>query len=179
MRSPIVKKLVLIIIVLAAAATWGFAIFELSDMNSASSNDKSSSLVEKSITSLFDLTNEYEITNAHISEEDLTIAVALVNAPLRKLAHATVYGVLAILLLVISRILFGSRKYLFSCLGCFVLCVLFAFADEYHQLFVAGRTGQFLDVVIDSIGAALGILFFSTYFIVWRKGQKSALKNPD
>ena len=40
----------------------------------------------------------------------------------------------------------------------FIWSVLYACSDEFHQLFVPGRSGQFIDVCIDSSGALFGIL---------------------
>ena len=37
------------------------------------------------------------------------------------------------------------------------ICVLYAVSDEFHQYFIANRAGRFGDVLIDSIGAMLGI----------------------
>lgn len=178
MRLSTFKKLALIAIILAAIATWCFAIFQLSDMDSTDSNDTSTTIVEQSILKVFDITNEYEITNAHLNKENIAFAVALVNAPLRKLAHATVYCILAILLLAISRIIFSHRKYLLSCFVVLGLCLAFALTDEYHQLFVDGRTGQMLDVIIDFIGASIGTIIFSSYYLIWQKGRRSGLRQP-
>jgi VanZ family protein len=44
-----------------------------------------------------------------------------------------------------------------SVLAALVGVVLYAFSDEYHQSFVAGRTATFVDVGIDTIGGALGL----------------------
>ena len=41
---------------------------------------------------------------------------------------------------------------------------LYACSDEIHQLFVPGRSGNILDVLIDTVGASVGVLVFS--FIV-------------
>ncbi len=41
-----------------------------------------------------------------------------------------------------------------------LISVVYAGLDELHQAFVDSRTGSVLDVGIDSIGAALGLLFF-------------------
>ena len=41
-----------------------------------------------------------------------------------------------------------------------LFCVLYAASDEFHQLFVPGRSGQFSDVLIDSAGSVTGILLF-------------------
>ena len=38
------------------------------------------------------------------------------------------------------------------------ISVLYAISDEYHQTFVAGRHGSWVDVAIDSMGAALVVL---------------------
>lgn len=40
-----------------------------------------------------------------------------------------------------------------------MICLVAAYAatDEYHQLFVPGRSGQVRDVVIDTVGGTLGL----------------------
>jgi VanZ family protein len=38
-----------------------------------------------------------------------------------------------------------------------VFCILYAISDEVHQLFVLGRGAQVVDVLIDSLGAFVGI----------------------
>ena len=37
------------------------------------------------------------------------------------------------------------------------LVVLYAASDEIHQRFVPGRTGQFSDVLVDTVGGAIGL----------------------
>lgn len=77
---------------------------------------------------------------------------------LRKIAHVLEYAVLAALL---ARA-WPKRKYLFW--EVFVAAALYAASDEIHQLFVTGRAGSFRDVLIDSIGAFLGLrvyIFFT------------------
>ena len=72
---------------------------------------------------------------------------------LRKLAHATEYGILGALLL--------------RALGRPGLAALLAFAyaasDELHQHFVRGRHASPVDVAIDAFGVALGILLVAAY----------------
>lgn len=43
-------------------------------------------------------------------------------------------------------------------LGPWLIAVCYAATDETHQLFVPGRSGQVRDVLIDSVGAAIGVL---------------------
>lgn len=43
------------------------------------------------------------------------------------------------------------------------IAVIFAISDEVHQLFVPGRGGQIKDVIIDSAGALVGIIYKGLY----------------
>lgn len=103
------KKSVLLLIILAIII-WCTTIFRLSDMNPNSSNGASTGIVEKAISKVLDATNEAGITDSHPDNEKLTKAAELINAPLRKVVHATVYFVLALLLLTIGRVIFGDKK---------------------------------------------------------------------
>ena len=68
--------------------------------------------------------------------------------PLRKAAHLFEYGVLALLL----------RRAGLSRAASFVLSVLYAVTDEWHQSFVPGRHGAVSDVLVDAAGALTGLL---------------------
>jgi VanZ family protein len=88
----------------------------------------------------------------------LKVTEGLSDLILRKLAHMTEY---AILFLLFWRGLgqsgtFSVKKRL---LTAFVLTILYAASDEYHQTFVPGRCGNLTDTLIDSIGAVLGLIF--------------------
>jgi VanZ family protein len=67
---------------------------------------------------------------------------------LRKLAHLTEYAILGALLV---RAL--SRPGLAILLG-----GLYAVTDEVHQHFVRGRHGAWYDVLLDTLGVAVGVL---------------------
>ena len=41
------------------------------------------------------------------------------------------------------------------------IAALYAAADEFHQLFVPGRSGQVSDVMLDSAGALAGLLILA------------------
>lgn len=168
------RRLVSIIIAAFLIIAWGIIIFKLSAMDSSNSNDASTTLVEKSIVEILKVTNEYDITYSFPSEADLTAAAAIINAPLRKVIHATIYCVMAVLLVIIGVLILNHRHYFWICLVTALICFLFALTDEYHQTFVDGRTGQMLDVLIDTIGAFLGIIFASTYQIAWWCGKHSS-----
>ncbi len=69
---------------------------------------------------------------------------------LRKLAHAAEYAVLGALLLRAT-----GRAGLAVTLG-----VLYAVSDEVHQSFVEGRMGSPVDVAIDAVGVACGVVLW-------------------
>jgi len=86
---------------------------------------------------------------------------------LRKLAHISEY---AIFIFLIFRALRGynvnKKNDASTCrllIISIILAILYAFSDEYHQTFVEGRKGRFLDVGIDSIGIIIA------GFLIWRK----------
>ena len=66
---------------------------------------------------------------------------------LRKLAHAAEFAVLGVLFLrAVERPALA-----------FLLASAYAVSDEIHQIFVPGRLGSPLDVLIDVAGVAVGI----------------------
>lgn len=73
----------------------------------------------------------------------------------RKGAHFTLYLILGVLSAYVVQRLFGFSHSV--CCYCVLACLLVAALDEYHQLFVPGRSAQLLDVGIDLFGASMGI----------------------
>lgn len=73
-----------------------------------------------------------------------------IDHPVRKTAHATEYAVLGILLF----FAIPGNRYVLS----LFIAAVYASTDEFHQLFVPGRSGQITDVLIDSCGAIAGLL---------------------
>ena len=77
---------------------------------------------------------------------------------IRKYAHLAEYALLSLFSVNFYRELiceqFPKRAVLLS----FVHCFLYACSDEYHQTFVAGRVGQFQDVMVDMAGVIAVLL---------------------
>lgn len=82
----------------------------------------------------------------------------------RKCAHMTEYAILAFLL---YKSLIHIQDPLIKS---FFFTFLYACTDEFHQLFIPGRSGQIRDVLIDSTGAL--IMIFIIYLINKRKDKK-------
>lgn len=97
---------------------------------------------------------------------------------LRKLAHATEYGIFAVLL---ARVGFHEAHRRSSSViyaVAWVAAALYAVSDELHQTVVPGRTGHPLDVTIDSLGAAVGLAIYERQRTRPRFGQTSRLVRP-
>lgn len=80
---------------------------------------------------------------------------------IRKLAHFSIYACMGICWTNFLYSINLSKK------QCFVIailmCFLFAASDEWHQTFVPGRSGELLDVGLDTLGAMIGtslMIFF-------------------
>jgi VanZ family protein len=108
---------------------WGVVIFIMS--TSAFSAFNTSRFIEPILRWIFPLASAATITVLH--------------ALVRKSAHFTEYGVLFWLLM---RGPMAGRPY-----TALAVCVAYAFLDEGHQMFVAGRTPSLWDVALDSTGA--------------------------
>ncbi len=134
------KKALVILLLLSMACGWMYIIFKLSDMNTQKSNGKSTDIIALFIEDTLDVTNEYGITSSHPTDTKLAKVSKLINAPLRKVMHATVYLVLAFFIILLINIILNNKHYLVALIIALVLCVGFAISDEYHQTFVSGRT---------------------------------------
>ena len=75
-------------------------------------------------------------------------------------SHILIYTVLAYLL---SRALLQEQLYLSEFAFIFSIAMLYALSDEIHQHFVPGRGFQLLDLLMDAIGAILGIVIFQIF----------------
>lgn len=82
-----------------------------------------------------------------------------IDHPVRKTAHASEYAVLALLVsgVCIRKKTEKTKKQTAKeILIPWGAASLFAATDEFHQLFVPGRSGQLSDVMLDSLGALAG-----------------------
>ncbi len=99
----------------------------------------------------------------HLSVSPYTFRT--LNLLLRKSAHLTEYGILALLLYrtFLNRTHFEWR--LRTAAWSLLVAGLYAFTDELHQVFEPGRGPSLMDCAIDTAGALLGILaIYGTQF---------------
>ena len=70
--------------------------------------------------------------------------------PVRKSAHFCVYLILGLLVMNCFNV---NKKYIIYSV---IICLLYSITDEVHQIFVSGRSGEVLDVFIDTFGSFIG-----------------------
>jgi len=73
----------------------------------------------------------------------------------RKVVHASEYALLCFLWWRALRTVMDRTDAL---LPAWIIATLYAVTDEFHQTFVAGRHGTWVDVMIDSLGAGVFVL---------------------
>lgn len=128
-------------------------IYYFSADNAAASNQKSDSV----------FTLLYPLVSAWLSEDQLVFAV-------RKGAHFLIYAALGMCMFQFFKTWncsFG-RTVIFT----LAVCFCYACSDEFHQLFISGRSGQWSDVWLDTAGAGTAVLL-THLFTICRNREKT------
>lgn len=124
-------------------------IFYFSSQNATRSVKTSSDLILK-------LTNIFVFDFENKSLEQQKIIIDSLQFLVRKSAHFLIFCSLGFSFCGFFST-FNFKKSL--CFAFSLSCsAIYAASDEFHQMFVSGRSAEFRDVLIDSSGAALGAL---------------------
>lgn len=129
-------------IFLSLAIIWMLVIFVFSAQKSEESTKLSNGAGRYVVTTV------NEVMDKGWDEEKVEEYALAIDHPVRKLAHATEYAILALLWFGVL----GSKP------QAVVIAFLYACTDEFHQLFVPGRAGLFTDVLIDTSGALAAMI---------------------
>lgn len=97
----------------------------------------------------------------NIDKETLTFLI-------RKVAHMSEYAILALFTYYALIKIAFNKRIIFQIT--FLISFLYACSDEFHQLFISGRSGQFTDVLIDSTGCLIMLLFL----YLWQKRKNES-----
>lgn len=134
---------------------WMVLIFHLSSQPATESNELSKGVTEVIV----------ETVERVAPEKAANLDLQAFNRFLRKKAHFLLYFVLG--MLVMNALIQAGYNSIWLAI---LICVLYAISDEVHQTFVPGRGGMISDVILDSLGAAIGIwvyLSFRKRLIKW------------
>lgn len=88
-------------------------------------------------------------------EEELVAQAESMQFSLRKCAHMSEFALLAMLFFIHLECYPLRRRR--AALLSWIFTVLYAATDEWHQLFISGRSGEIRDVCIDGLGGLLGL----------------------
>ena len=133
---------------------WMIVIFSFS---SADAN-KSTGTSDKVITTMIEIKDK--ITNNETPNNEKEIIVKNSSFYIRKIAHITEYLILGFL--IFNLLKQYSVTNIYYAIG---LSILYSCTDEFHQLFISGRSGSIRDVLIDSIGILIGTYLYKLLFI--------------
>ena len=136
---------------------WMIIIFMFSNMDTIKSNGTSKEMINKVVETTIETSNNIGIIEETPTEEEKQNIINNLNLPLRKIMHFTEYLILSLLLLNALTKTKIQNKYFIT----IIICFIYAITDEYHQTFIDGRTGQFIDVLIDTTGSILGLIIYN------------------
>lgn len=144
------KKIISFIVLIL----WMIVIFSFS---SADAN-KSTGTSDKVITTMIEIKDK--ITNNETPNNEKEIIVKNSSFYIRKIAHITEYLILGFLMFNLLKQY--SVTNIYYAIG---LSILYSCTDEFHQLFINGRSGSIRDVLIDTIGILIGTYLYKLLFI--------------
>lgn len=93
----------------------------------------------------------------------------LLSTIVRKGAHMGEYALLAIFLLYGLYHTYRNKPIFVIA---FISTVIYACTDEFHQLFIVGRSGQFSDILVDSSGAFIGLLITYSIYKIYNRNKE-------
>ncbi|NEW07622.1 VanZ family protein [Paenibacillus sp. SYP-B3998] len=98
--------------------------------------------------------------------------IGLIEFFIRKAGHVSEYAVLALLWSL--ALLAKPVKVVIALLTSSIISIIYAATDEWHQSFVAGRTGHPIDVAVDAIGIILAVIVVSIVLFLraWIKRRR-------
>ena len=162
MNKSKIKKIIYIVLI----ASWMGVIFALSNMGGNESDGQSKGVSQLIVDGGADILHKIGILREMPTREELDAIIDLINPPVRKCAHASEFFVLTFLCMLAVRDKdtwnYEIKK---SCLIALSICILYCLTDEFHQLFISGRSGEIMDCVNDTLGGCIAIL---VYYIGYR-----------
>ena len=132
-------------------------IFHLSAETAPQSDQTSTSVIET-------ILQRFMPSFSGLSADARIQRIQSLQKSVRTLAHLLEFIYLGVLVCALALTVTTRKRLLALCLP---LCAGTALLDEAHQLLVPGRTFQWEDVAVDTVGAALGI---AAAFLLWRLG---------
>ena len=145
------KKIIKLILIIL----WMGVIFSFSSDDADKSTIKSDGVIIKITETAL---------NKKLSDKEKKEYTTKYIVPVRKSAHFTLYFILGILVfLFVKEFTVISYKVVLISV---IVVLLYSISDEVHQLFVPGRSGEVLDVMIDTMG---GFISCNILYLIYRR----------
>lgn len=139
MKNHIIRIILLILLI----GTF-FVIFDFS-----SQDGKESSGISRKITEI--ITDKI----LRLSDDNKMQIVDRMESVIRKIAHFSIYTIVGALLMgFVSTYKIDEMKRIYISI---VIGIIYATSDEIHQAFIPDRAAKLTDVMLDTMGVALGI----------------------
>ena len=138
--------------------TWMLVIFNFSNQTGTSSSGLSSKIIA-------------EIFNKDLTTKEKEELVDKYKVIVRKGAHFGAYFILGTLTIILFIDIKGTTKLSFIISN--LICTIYAATDEIHQLFIPGRCGSIIDVLIDSCGSLTAIIIIFTITSLIKKNKST------
>ena len=131
---------------------WLIVIFSFSNQNGTISGTNSGGLIYTTLNIIYNVFN--------ISKENIYEVLSIIHNPIRECAHVFEYFVLAFLTFkTLESFNIKENKYIVTILFCLVSASL----DEIHQLFIVGRSFEYYDILMDTLGSILMLIFIKIF----------------
>ena len=145
------------VLFLSLTLCWMAVIFRFSAQEAQASSNLSGGFIERLLSLLIEDFDAMDEPSRFAMIDSLQTLV-------RKCAHMGVYAVLGVFVALFMSTfpVSASRVFVIT----LAICVIYAASDEIHQYFVPGRSCEFRDVCIDSLGSLVGIVLCRFVFYV-------------
>ena len=154
MKTNIIRVILIVLLLMTFSIIFGFS----------SQDGEESKGLSRKVTEFITQNNE-KIQS--LNKQEKAKVLHRIEAVIRKIAHFSIYTIIGVLLMalmcmfnIVDKVRVGITL---------VLGILYAATDEFHQVFVQGRTALITDVVIDTMGVILGILLVLLIREIYRK----------
>ena len=129
------------------------------------SNDTSSSSTKKSDGLIIRISEI--VLNRKLSKDEKIKYIDTFVTPVRKSAHFIIYLILGLIFISLLKEynILDKKSIIYTVIFVFI----YACSDEIHQLFVSGRSGEILDVLIDTTGGFIGSIIYKLLFMRRKK----------
>jgi len=150
------KKIIMILGIILSIA-WMTIIFTYSSQKGE--------VVDQKATTIIEHVTEKDESYQQKTEEEKVLINNDYEFYISKIVHVLEYGALCFFLF-LAFIMVKKRwlNYLFS----FIITVIFAFTDEYHQTFIPDRSARPQDILIDALAAIICVLSLELIYTIFR-----------